>query len=239
MIEISELEAEPSISHPHRRSWTRAPNRHSAPHYAKQRLRARPKPPLLIKGDHLLSDTVQAPTPATQEPPTNLDLGMSPLIIALLWFLGVCPGLALLGFVLGNSGQGGAVIAVIGMIPWAIASLYLGVALLVVLVTGGGINYNRAKAALRASKLSLSYYLRDHRGLNVIVVDEPKRLVCINGDVVSFDGIKSLSWESGAKHHQLEITLAGGAKPVRTIEMGTRPNLMNAFARLGNSLGFA
>ncbi len=85
LIEISELEAEPSISHPHRRSWTRAPNRHSAPHYAKQRLRARPKPPLLIKGDHLLSDTVQAPTPATQEPPTNLDLGMSPLIIALLW----------------------------------------------------------------------------------------------------------------------------------------------------------
>ena len=51
----------------------------------------------------------------------RVDLGMPPLILATILFLGICPGMALVGLLLGMSSQFGAIVAVLGLLPWALA----------------------------------------------------------------------------------------------------------------------
>lgn len=107
---------------------------------------------------------------------------MSPLQIALLRFGGFgLGGLALFGIAVMNGGGGAGILVVLLMIPWSIFMLYLGIRLLVLLATGGGLHYRRAKAAVAEGRLGVSYYLKgnDH----IVVVDEPGRQLCVNGDV--------------------------------------------------------
>ena len=81
-----------------------------------------------------------------------------------------------------------------------------------------------------------------HPGLagdNVIVVDEARRLLCLNGDLFGFDDVKTVGWQSANNKHQLEFTLKSGADPLRIVTLNTVDEVKAAFARLGNSLGFS
>lgn len=184
-----------------------------------------------------MSNTVQAPESAPFGTPMQTGIGMSPLLQCLLTFLVICPGMFLIGALALSSGQSGAIIAVLGLIPWALGSMWFGLKLVVLLVTGGGINYRRTKAALREGRIGLSYYLRDGMGDNLIVVDEARRLLCLNGDVLGFDDVKRLNWQSVNNKHQLEFSLASGANPLRTVSLGSENDLKSGYERLCNSLG--
>lgn len=95
--------------------------------------------------------------------------------------------------------------------------LYLGIRLLVLLATGGGLHYRRAKAAVAEGRLGVSYYLKgnDH----IVVVDEPGRQLCVNGDVFAFDQVKNLTTQSDGRQHRLAFALTSGANPVRNVDL--------------------
>lgn len=170
-------------------------------------------------------------------PPSRIDIGMSPLMMWFLLFLAAGPGLVLLAVLLVKSTQFGPILVVLGMIPWAIAMMAIGIKLVILLLTGGGLHYRRAKAAVRDGRLGVSYYLRG--GDDVIVVDEARRLICCNGDVFGFDDVKRLNMQSANRQHRLDFILSGGANPVRSADLGHEEGLKVAFERLGNTLGFS
>lgn len=188
-----------------------------------------------------MSDTVQLPGTSPVEQPTSNDLGMAPLLVCLLTFLAVGPGLLLLGLLIALSGGPGAILAVIflGAIPWVLLTMFFGFKLIALLLMGGGLNYSRAKAAVREGRISVTYYLRDFMGDNLIVVDEPGRRLFVNGTVVDFDQIKNLGWESGNKKHRLTVTLKSGVDPILSADLGSEDKLKSSFERLGNTLGFS
>ena len=191
----------------------------------------------MTAGDLLVSETVQGHGAAPATPPTHIDIGMSPLMRWFWFFLVVGPGFGLLAFCLFSvGGPGAGVIVVVGALPWAIAMMAICIKLLSLLLTGGGLHYQRTKAAVRDGRISLSYYLRGAE--DVIVVDEPRRLICCNGDLFGFDDVKRLSWRSGNNQYWLDFTLSSGAKPVRSAELGYEEGLRMAYERLGNTLGF-
>ncbi len=105
-------------------------------------------------------------------PTAAADLGMSPLQVALLRFFGFgLGGLALGGLAAANGGGVAGILAVVFALPWSFLMMYLGIRLLMLLATGGGLHYRRAKAAVREGRLGVSYYVKgnDH----IVVVDEP------------------------------------------------------------------
>ena len=191
----------------------------------------------MAAGDLLVSEMVHGHGTGPATPPTRIDIGMSPLMRWFWFFLVMGPGLGLLAVGLFRvGGPGAGVIVVVGALPWAIAMMAICVKLLELLLTGGSLHYQRTKAALRDGRIGISYYLRGAE--DVIVVDEPRRLICCNGDVFGFDDVKRLSWRSGNNKYWLDFTLSSGAKPVRSAELGYEEGLRTAFERLGNTLGF-
>ena len=121
-------------------------------------------------------------------------------------------------------------------IPWAFLMMFLGIRLLLLLATGGGLYYRRTKAAIAEGRIGVSYAVKaeDH----IVVVDEPRRLLCINGEVFGFDQVKRLTTQSDGRQHRLVLSLNSGAKPVRNVDFVTADKLQVAFDRVGNSLGF-
>ena len=187
-----------------------------------------------------MNETVQASGTAPTTQPTRIDIGTSPLMRWFWLFLVLGPGLVLAAvclFKAGSPGAGAGIIVVVGALPWAIAMMAICIKLLVLLLTGGGLHYQRTKAALRDGRIGISYYLRGAE--DVIVVDEARRLICCNGDVFGFDDVKRLNWQSGNGQHRLDFTLSSGTNPVRSAELGHEEPLRVAFERLGNTLGFS
>ena len=191
----------------------------------------------MTTGDLLVNETVQASGTAPTTQPTRIDIGSSPLTRWFWAFLVVGPGLVLVAFCLFSVGGAGVgIIVVVGALPWAIAMMAICIKLLSLLLTGGGLHYQRTKAAVRDGRIGISYYLRGAE--DVIVVDEARRLICCNGDVFGFDDVKRLNWQSGNGQHRLDFTLSSGANPVRSADLGHEGPLRVAFERLGNTLGF-
>ena len=182
-----------------------------------------------------MSGTVQASGSTPVTGPT--DIGMSPLAVCGLTLLAVGPGLALVAALLvAATGPGGGFVIVFCIIPWLIVLAVLGIKFVLLLVTGGGLNYRRAKAALREGRIGVSYYLRGSD--DVIIVDDIRRLICCNGDVFSFSDVKRLNTETGPRQHRLDFVLSSGANPIRSAQLNHEVRLREAFERLGNTLGF-
>lgn len=184
-----------------------------------------------------MSELIQTSKGNPATPPARIDIGLSPLAVWLLLLLAAGPGLALLGFLLVSiTGLFGEVVVVIGMLPWTIAMMVIGIKCLVLLMMGGDLEYRRTKRAIREGRIGISYYLRG--GDSVIVVDEASRLICANGHLFGFDDVKKLEWQSGNDKHRLDFVLNSGPTPVRSAELGYERNLKIAFERLSNTLGF-
>ena len=186
-----------------------------------------------------MSDAVQAPGPAPIAPPPDVDLGPSPLRLFAVMFLAVGPVGLLLLVAAGMSGPGGAVLAVVLFIPWLIIAGFVGVGLLKTLFGNGMVNYKRTRAAVREGRVGVSYLVRGWLGDNLVVVDETRRLLCIDGEIVGFDAVRKLQHHSVGGVDKLEIVLASGANPIRSLDMSSEARLKAAFERLCNTLGFS
>ncbi len=186
-----------------------------------------------------MSDTVQASGPASVARPDHVDLGMPPLLLSSLLLLGVGLGGLLFLVLAGTSSQGGVILALILFIPWLVVTGLFGIGFLTVLFGGGASNYSRTRAAVREGRVGVSYYVRSWLGDNIVVVDEARRLLCVNGEVIGFDAVRKLGWESGNHADKLEIVLISGANPVRTVNMRSNTRMKEAFERLCNTLGFS
>lgn len=186
-----------------------------------------------------MSDRVQASGSTPVAPRDHIELGMSPLLLAFLLFFVFGVGGGPFLFVIGMSGQGGgAVVALILVLPWLFITAVLGIRVLTVLARGGARNHNRVKAAVREGRIGNSYYVRSWIGDNIIVVDEARRLLCLNGEILGFDSVRKLEWASDRTGSALKIVLASGANPIRNVDLGSEDVLKEGFERLCNSLGF-
>ena len=185
-----------------------------------------------------MSNTIRATsmTSSSRKPAPAVDLGMPPLKKALLRFFGFGLGGIILGEMLVGAGHGPTFLVIIGALPWLCLMLFLGIRLVLLLSTGGGVGYRRVKAAITAGEVDVTYFVRgeDH----LLVVDEPRRLLCLNGEMLRFDNVKQLTTGTVGLEQRLIILLNSGANPLRHITLNAR-NLELAYARLGNSLGFA
>lgn len=193
-----------------------------------------------------MSDTVQAPGPAPIAQPAHVDLGPSPLRLFAVLFFAVGPLGLLLLVAAAMSGPGGAVLTVILFIPWLIITGMFGVGFLKALFGDRMVNYKRTRAAVREGRIGVSYLVRGWLGDNFVVVDETRRLLCIlanaricDGEIVGFDAVRKLQHHSGGGVDKLEIVLASGANPIRSIELSSEARLKAVFERLCNSLGFS
>lgn len=186
-----------------------------------------------------MSDTVQAPgpTPVTQR--DEAGLGLPPLLVSFLLLLGVGLGGLLFLVVAATSGQGGGILALVLFIPWLVVTSVFAMGFLRLLFGAGQLTFSRTAAAVRDGRIGVSYYARSWLGDGIIVVDEPRRLLCINGEVIGFDSVRKVGWESGGNRtDKLEIVLTSGAHPVRTVNMHSEARMKEAFERLCNTLGF-
>lgn len=184
-----------------------------------------------------MSDAVQAPGPAPIAPPTHVDLGPSPLRVFAVLFFAVGPLGLLLLVAAAMSGPGGAVLTVILFIPWLIVTGMFGIGFLKALFGDRMVNYKRTRAAVREGKIGVSYLVRGWLGDNFVVVDETRRLLCIDGEIVGFDAVRKLQHHSSGGVDKLEIILASGANPIRSLELSSEARLKAVFERLCNSLG--
>ena len=138
------------------------------------------------------------------------------------------------------NGPGGAVLTVILLIPWLIVTGMFGVGFLMALFGDGMVNYKRTWAAVREGRIGVSYLVRGWLGDNLVVVDETRRLLCIDGEIIGFDAVRKLQHHSHSSGgvNKLEIVLASGANPVRSLDLSSEARLKAAFERLCNTLGF-
>jgi len=184
-----------------------------------------------------VSDIIQASGMPSGLPPSHAELGTPPLTVALLRFVGFgVGGIVVGGFLLLMSRQAGAILDLVFGIPWIFLMLFLAIRLLILLATGGGLHYRRTKAAIADRRIGVSYAVKgeDH----IVVVDEPRRLLCVNGDVFAFDHVKRLTTQSAGRQHRLVLSMNTGVNPVRNVDFLTADKLQVAFERVGNSLGF-
>lgn len=184
-----------------------------------------------------MSDTVQASGIPSGLPPSFAELGTPPLTVALLRFFGFgLGGIVVGGFLILMNHQAGAILDLVFGIPWSFLMMYLGIRLMILLATGRGLYYRRTKAAIIEGRIGVSYSVNgeDH----ITVVDESRRLLCINGDVFGFDQVKRLTTQSDGRQHRLVLSMNSGANPVRNVDFLTADKLQVAFERVGNSLGF-
>ena len=186
-----------------------------------------------------MSDTVQASGPAPVAQPGHSDLGMSPLLRSFLVFLGVGLGGLLFLVLAGTTSQGGAILALVLFIPWLVFTGLFGISLLATLLGSRALNYSRTKAAVSEGRIGISYYVRSWAGDNIIVVDEARRLLCVNGEILGFDAVRKVGWESGNTTAKLEIVLVSGANPIRSVDLHSDTRMKAAFERLCNTLGFS
>lgn len=169
-----------------------------------------------------MSDTVQALGPAPVAQPNHIDLGMPPLALSSLLLLAVGLGGLLFLVLIGTSSQGGVILAFCLFLPWLVITGLVGIGFLTVLSGGGVSNYSRTRAAVREGRISVSYFERSWLGDNIVVVDEPHRLLCANGEVIGFDAVRKLGWQSGNDADKLEIVLTSGTNPVRTVNLRSK-----------------
>jgi len=69
-------------------------------------------------------------------------------------------------------------------------------------------------------------------------VDEARRLLCVNGEILGFDSVRKLESASAPTSSNLRIVLASGSNPIRDVDLGSEDVLKPGFERLCNSLGF-
>lgn len=186
-----------------------------------------------------MSHTVQAPGSAPVAQPNHVDLGTPPLALSSLLLLGVGLGGLLFLVAIGASGQGGVILAVCLFIPWLVITGVIGIGFLTILLGGGARNFSRTRAAVREGRVGVSYHVRSWIGDNIVVVDEAQRLLCLNGDIIGFDAVRKLGWQSDKDENKLEFVLSSGANPVRTVNLASQARMKAAFERLCNTLGFS
>lgn len=189
-----------------------------------------------------MSDAAQAaPKSAAAPDPSKVQadlakLGMAPLMECFLTVLGIGLGGGFFTVMLAMAGTG-AFAALVGVACFLAFCLF-GIRLMALLLLAGGPRYRKTWAAIAAGRIGVSYLMKDPQGANYVVVDEERRLLAVNGDLLGFDDVREIAWRVSDGNHALELTLKSGANPVRTADLGNEHNLKQAYARLGNTLGF-
>jgi len=98
--------------------------------------------------------------------------------------------------------------------------------------------YTPALEAVAQGRLDCSYAVRGVicKG-GIAVVDEAHRLIWVNGEVLKFEDIQAVGWDSVGSRHELRITAKTGAQPITTLAFDQAGPMRQAYARVSNSLG--
>lgn len=155
---------------------------------------------------------------------------------------------------LGNAGKAFGAIFAVGIVLWfcgplgkAGALVVAGIAMLLFcLALGRSIGalangarfFSPAVEAVAQGKLDCSYAVR---GVictgGIAVVDEVRRLIWLSGELLSFEDIATVGWESVGHRHELKITARSGAQPITSLGFDGESQMRQAYARLSNTLG--
>ena len=93
--------------------------------------------------------------------------------------------------------------------------------------------------AIRRGQIAPTYMLHDAWHTRFVAVDENRRLVAINGTVVSYDDIRKIGWSMQGNQHMLEFVLKSGTRPSIIVAMRVEGIMRQNYERLSNTLGFA
>ena len=162
-------------------------------------------------------------------------LGMNPLLSSFIYFTIAGPVVGGLMWALLSTGIHVGLLVLV-FIPWFLVVAWLGIALVIFTVTWGGIGYRHTRNAVQSGRIGVTYCLRDSKGVNFVVVDEDRRLVCVSGTVFKFSDVREIAWEMGNKKNVIQFTLTSGANPVCRADLGSETALKAGYARVGNSL---
>lgn len=92
---------------------------------------------------------------------------------------------------------------------------------------------------IRRGQIAPTYMLHDAWHISFIAVDENRRLIAINGKVVSFDDIRKIGWSTHGDQHALEFILRTGTKPSINLAMRDEGIMRQNYERLANTLELA
>jgi len=107
-------------------------------------------------------------------------------------------------------------------------------------VINGGRHFDPAVDAVLSGQIGITYAVRSTLCTGgIVVVDENQRRFWLNGQVLAFDAITTVRWETLGNKHHLLLTVKSGAEPVTTLAFDAENEMRQAYARLCNSFGLA
>ncbi len=186
-----------------------------------------------------MSEAVRDRTVATNRASTQANiaaLGKHPLLSAFIYFVIAGPVIGGMMWAWLSTGVHVGLLVLL-FVPWLMVVAWLALALVILTLTWGGLGYRHTRNAVRSGRIGVTYCLRDGKGVNFVVVDEDRKLVCVSGIVFKFSDVREISWETGHRTNVIRFTLTSGANPVCEADLGSETALKTGYARVGNSLG--
>ncbi len=186
-----------------------------------------------------MSEAVRNPAVAMTRNSTQANvaaLGRHPLLSAFIYFVIAGPVIGGLMWAWLSTGVHVGLL-VLAFVPWLMVVAWLGLVLVILTLTWGGPGYRHTRNAVRSGRIGVTYCLRDGKGVNLVVVDEDRKLVCVSGAVFKFSDVREIGWETGHRKNVIRFTLTSGANPVYLADLGSEAALKTGYARVGNSLG--
>lgn len=184
-----------------------------------------------------MGDTVTENDSGWIRPMTAAELRYPVLGQAVKEFLMVLVGGAVVLALLATGGKETGVITIgLGFVYLYVLARW-GMKLLTATVSTFGSQRADTMTAIRRGQIAPTYMLHDAWHTRFVAVDENRRLVAINGTVVSFDDIRKIGWSMQGNQHMLEFILKSGTKPSIIVAMRDEDVMRQNYQRLSNSLG--
>lgn len=164
-------------------------------------------------------------------------LGLNPLLPIFFKFSAVfVAGIALIS--ISGHNTAGAAVLLLGL-PWLALVVLLGIKLIITTIYWGGVSYRKTRAALDNGSIGISYCVRGDAESSYIIVDEPRRLVCVNGRIFRFEDIRQLQSKVVNNKKLLQFSLSSGEAPFVNAVVSKNVSLQNSYTRICNTLGFS
>lgn len=186
-----------------------------------------------------MGDTVTENDKGWVRPMTKEELRYPVLGKAIREFLVVLVvGMIVLGLLALGDKQTAVILLATAFVFVAIAA-YFTFKLLTATVSTFGSPRAETMNVVRRGQIAPTYMLHDAWHTRFVAVDENRRLVAINGTVVSFDDIRKIGWSMQGNQHMLEFILKSGTKPSIIVAMREEGVMRQNYQRLANTLGFS
>ncbi len=184
-----------------------------------------------------MTDTVQASATTTSRATIARALGGHPFRQFAISAVKLFGGMAVVAGVLLLCGPAGVIIALLIAAAWTFLGFFaLGRA--VGALINGSRHFTPALESVEAGQLGCTYAVRGTICMGgIAVIDEPRRRIWLNGDLLGFDDISNVRWEAVGRRYNLNITAKRGAQPITKLVFDSEDSMRQSYARLCNTLG--